>query len=147
MTKKYCWPIWVLKSGKKFRPKKRFSSIWFLGHTHFLVRNSYLYQNSNSPLFGPLVKKTDWKCFTTILLFWHSAISTFFQIWFLSVRFFVGKKKVTNIQIVISPYSARLLTNVLEVFHNDIAVLAYFNKCILLIWHPKNDCFPVGPFR
>ena len=73
------------KVRKKFRPKKRFSQIWFLGREIFCVR------------------------------------------------------KLTNIQIVTQPYLGRLSKNVLEVFHDDIAVLARDNKCIFSIWDSKID--------
>ena len=45
------------KVRKKFRPKKRFSQIWFLGRKIFLCKKSHQYPNSNSPLFGPIVEK------------------------------------------------------------------------------------------
>ena len=46
---------------------------------------------------------------------------------FWAVKFFCVKK-LTNIQIVTQPYLGRLSKNVLEVFHDDIAVLARDNK-------------------
>ena len=45
------------KVRKMFRPKKRFSQIWFLGRKIFLCTKSHQYPNSNSPLFGPIVDK------------------------------------------------------------------------------------------
>ena len=57
MMKKCCWPIWVPKSGKNFRPKKRFFQIWYLGCKIFLCKKSYQYPNSNSTLFGLIVEK------------------------------------------------------------------------------------------
>ena len=57
MRKNCCWPIWPQKSGKSFRPKKQFSQILFLDRKFFLCKKSYQYQNSNSPLFSPIVKK------------------------------------------------------------------------------------------
>ena len=57
MMKMCCWPIWAPKSGKKFRPKIFFSQIWFLGRKIFLCKKTHQYPNSNSPLFGPIVKK------------------------------------------------------------------------------------------
>jgi len=58
MMKNCRWPIWAPKSGKNFRPKKRFSQIWFLGRKIFLCKKSHQYPNSNSPLFGPIVEKS-----------------------------------------------------------------------------------------
>ena len=57
MMKNWCWPIWAPKSGKSFRPRKRFSKIWFLDRQFFLCKKSNQYPKSNSPLFGPIVEK------------------------------------------------------------------------------------------
>ena len=38
MIKNCCWPIWAPKSAKKFRPKKRFSQIWFLDREIFCLK-------------------------------------------------------------------------------------------------------------
>ena len=46
---------------------------------------------------------------------------------FWAVKFFCVKK-VTNIQIVTLPYLGRLSKNVLEVFNDDIANLAWYRK-------------------
>ena len=57
MMKICCWQIWAPKSGKIIRPKKRFSKIWFLDREIFFGKKTYQYPNSNSPLFGRIVKK------------------------------------------------------------------------------------------
>ena len=57
MMKKCCRPIWVPKSGKNFRPEKRYSKIWFLYRDIFCGKKKLPYPNSNSPLFGLIVEK------------------------------------------------------------------------------------------
>ena len=49
------------------------------------------------------------------------------NLFFFAVTFFCVKK-VTNIQTVTPPYLARLSKNVLEVFHDNIANLAWDRK-------------------
>ena len=45
------------KVRKKVQAQKRFFQIRFLDRQNFLCKKSYQYPNSNSPLFGPIVKK------------------------------------------------------------------------------------------
>ena len=45
------------KVRKNFRPKKQFSKVWFLDCEFFLLKKSYQYPSSNSPLIGSIVEK------------------------------------------------------------------------------------------
>ena len=58
----------------------------------------------------------------------------FHKFGFLSVQI-CCVKKVTKIKIVTHPYLGRLLKNVLEVLHNDIANLARYRKCTFKVGH------------
>ena len=131
MIKKCCWTIWASKSGKNLRSKIWFSLIWFLNRDFFLVKKSYRYPNSNSPLFGPIVKKTCWKFCSTILPFWHSAIRDFFififSIWDPKFNWFP-----------VGPFGLTFMKNYWWGIWPSCQMM---KKCCWPIWAPKSGIF------
>ena len=120
-----------------------FFSIWDPKIDWFLV----------GPFWLTFVKNNWWAC-NRLAKWWIIAVDRFeaqkqfSQIWFLYRKKKMCVKKVTNIQIVTHSYLFQLSKNMLEVFHHDIANLAWYRKCFFFfsILDPKIDWFLVGPF-
>ena len=132
------------KSRKKIRAKKQVSKIWFLDHKFFLCKESCQYPNVNSHLFCLIIKKRvgsfshQYCCLAQCnkwFFFYLGPKNCLFPSEAIWVD--VCEKWITYIQIVTHPYLAWLSKNVLEIFHNDIAVLARCNKCIFRFETPK----------
>ena len=119
-------------------PKNDFPKFVFLGRKKFLCKKSYQYPNSNSPLFGMIVKK---HVGSFSQRYWAPKSGKHFRPknWFSQICVFDRKiflcKKNYQYPIVTHPYYGGLSKNISKVFHDDIANLARGRKWSFKIGH------------